>query len=467
MPDIVIIPDSGLINFYYSDTNNPIATAVVSGENLVFLSQSGQINIQDLKVSGSLDTSSLSTTSSVNTSDYLLVEQNGFINRSTVTNAQYKFPSDLTVSLTNNRTFGRYVNGAVIPASGKTPAEVIGLAIVEPISPTVTLTSSTTIPFNQTAISNVLNFTHTINSLNSTISSASLEWRRNDTGSWNVLSTSTGTPGTSTHSLTDTSFNAQPFNYRRIVTDNVSASTTGTLNISPAAYVAPTISFTVTGPNTTSPETSSIREKGNVSSSISGLITKRSNNVDLTNYIIQYSVDNGSWTNIGSPISISSSPHTIAPTGHNPTANKTASNIRYQIIVNDQFQATTSSASTINFYNMIFYGPSSTNPTTSSDIRSLPNKALNISATNPTNPFTFNTGSTDKYYSIVLPSGSSSPFGLLTQALNTTTNFDTTSQFILNNVSVNDYDSTATSYRRYTHVVSEPYGNNNFSITRS
>ena len=116
---------------------------------------------------------------------------------------------------------------------------------------------------------------------------------------------------------------------------------------------------------------------------------------------------------------------------------------------------------------MIFYGPSSTNPTTSSDIKSLPNKVLNISATNPTNPITFNTGSTDKYYSIVLPSGSSSPFGLLTQALNTTTNFDTTSQFILNNVSVNDYGSTATSYRRYTHVVSEPYGNNNFSITRS
>lgn len=452
MPDIVIIPDSGLINFYYSDTNNPIATAVVSGENLVFLSQSGQINIQDLKVSGSLDTSSLSTTSSVNTSDYLLVEQNGFINRSTVTNAQYKFPSDLTVSLTNNRTFGRYVNGAVIPASGKTPAEVISLAIVEPISPTVTLTSPTTILFNQTGINNVLNFTHTINSLNSTISLASLEWRRNGTGSWTTLSTSTGTPDTFTHSLPDSSFNSQQFNYRRIVTDSVDASTTGTLNISPASYVAPTISFTITGPDTTSPETSSIREKGNVSSSISGLITRNSANVNLTNYVIQYSVNSGSWTNIGSSISISSSPHTIAATGHNPTSDKTASNIRYQIIVNDQFQATTSSTSTINFYNMIFYGSSSSAPNNSASVRDLSNKGFVAGSLKLGSPFDLNTGNTQSIYTVALPSG------LYTTVQVTDDDaLDAIMPYNKSVFTVNDYGDTTRDYDVYTMTNAAPY----------
>lgn len=464
MSDIIITPESGLINFYYSDTNNPIATAVVSGENLVFLSQSGQINIQDLKVSGSLDTSSLSIASSVNTSDYLLVEQNGFINRSTVTNTQYKFPSDLTVSLTNNRTFGRYINGAVIPASGKTPAEVISLAIVEPISPTVTLTSPTTILFNQTGINNVLNFTHTINSLNSTISSASLEWRRNGTGSWTTLSTSTGTPGTFTHSLPDSSFNSQQFNYRRIVTDSVGASTTGTLNISPASYVAPTISFTIAGPNTTSPETSSIREKGNVSTTLSGSITRNSTNVNLTNYVIQYSVNSGTWTNIGSSISISSSPHTITATGHNPTSDKTASNIRYQIIVNDQFQATTSSISTINFYNLIFYGPTSAAPTNSESVRGLPSKGFSSGALSIGSTFTLNTGSGLNIFTAAIPSGSTITEVLDLDALSA----NITSNYTNNVLSINDYGSTATNYNVYTLSNAVPYSSNHrHQITRS
>lgn len=456
MPDIIITPESGLINFYYSDSANPIATAVVSGENLVFLSQSGQIAIQDLKVSGSFDTSSLSTTSNVNISDYLLVEQNGLINRSTITNAQYKFPTDLTVSLSNNRTFGRYINGSVIPASGKTPAEVINLAIVEPINPTVSLSSSTTIAFNQTNINNVLNFSHTINSLNATVSSASLEWRRNNAGTWTVLSTSTTTPSSYTHSLTDTNFNTQPFNYRYIVTDSVGASATGTVNIIPASYSAPTIAFNISGVNLSTPETSLIREKGNVSSSISGLITSNSPNVNLSNYTIQFSVDNGSWTNMGSSISISSSPHTISPTGHNPIENKTATNIRYRISVVDAFQTTTSSMSTINFYNLIFYGPAASAPNNSSSVRALSDKGFVAGSLKLGTPFNLNTGNTQSIYTVALPSGSTISQVLDLDALSA----NITSNYINNSISVNDYGGTATNYNVYTMTNSVPYSSN-------
>jgi len=81
MADIVIVPDSGLINFYYSDNNNPIATAVVSGENLVFLSQSGQVIIQDIKATGTLDVTLLPTISSLNSSDLILIEKDNIVKK--------------------------------------------------------------------------------------------------------------------------------------------------------------------------------------------------------------------------------------------------------------------------------------------------------------------------------------------------------------------------------------------------
>jgi hypothetical protein len=464
MSDIIITPESGLINFYYSDNNNPIATAVVSGENLVFLSQSGQISIQDLKVSGSLDTSSLSVTGIVANNDYLLVEQNGTVNRSSISNAQYKFPSDLTVSLSNNRTFGRYINGSVIPASGKTPAEVINLAIVEPITPTVSLTSSTTIAFNQTAISNVLNFSYTINSLNATVSSASLEWRRNNSGSWTVLSTSTTNPSSYTHSLTDSSFNTQAFNYRYIITDNVGASATGTVNITPAAYVAPTISVTLTAPNATSPETSTVREKGNVSTTLSGTITRNSTNVNLTNYTIQYSIDNGAWTDVGSAVSIGPGTSSISSTNHNPTANSGASNIRYRIAVVDSYTTTYSSTSTINFYYLIFYGPSASAPSNSSNVRSLPTKGFITGSLALSNPFNLITGTQYNIFTVAMPNSSSITQVLDLDALNA----NITSEYQNNNISVNDYAGNSNNYNVYILTIAVPYTTSHrHQITRS
>lgn len=81
MSDIVIVPESGLINFYYSDNNNPIATAVVSGENLVFLSQSGQIVVQDFKATGTLDVTLLNTISTLDSSGLILVEKDNIVQK--------------------------------------------------------------------------------------------------------------------------------------------------------------------------------------------------------------------------------------------------------------------------------------------------------------------------------------------------------------------------------------------------
>ncbi len=53
------------------------------------------------------------------------------------------FASDITVSLSGGRTFGRYANGNVIPSTGKTANEVIELAAVEDIAPTYTIATHT------------------------------------------------------------------------------------------------------------------------------------------------------------------------------------------------------------------------------------------------------------------------------------------------------------------------------------
>jgi hypothetical protein len=461
--DIIIIPESGTIDFY-SSGNFPISSIVISGNNIVVSSPSGQIIIEDIKVSGSLDASSLPSTSTATNNDYILVEQSGLVNRSLISNTQYKFPSDLTVSLSNNRTFGRYINGSVIPASGKTPAEVINLAIVEPINPTVSLTSSTTIAFNQTNINNVLNFSYTINSLNATVSSSSLEWRRGGVGSWTVLSTSTTTPSSYTHSLTDTNFNTSAFNYRYIVTDSVGAATTGTLNITPAAYVAPGISISLTAPNATSPETSTLREKGNVSTTLSGTITRNSVNVSLTNYTIQYSVDSGAWTNVGTAVSIGPGTSSITSTNHNPVADNTASNIRYRVVVVDAYTTTTSSISTINFYYMIYYGPSASAPTNSTSVRALPSRGF-INGSSPlSNPFNLNTGTDHSIFTVALPNSSTITQVLDLDALNA----NITANYINSVITVNDYGGNSSNYNVYTLTNAVPYSSSHrHQISRS
>ena len=215
------------------------------------------------------------------------------------------FPADILVSLSPGKSFGKYTNGDLIPANGKSAVEVIIESLTEPIAPTISLNSSTTIGFNQTAISNVLTYTYSINSLGATAVSTTLEWRRNNTGSWTTLSTDINL-STFTHLLTDTGFNTQPFNYRYTVIDSQSATNLATKDITPASYIAPSITFSVIAATTSGTETNSKREKGNIESNISGLITRNSTDVGLSFYQLQYQKNGtGPWVNIGANVSIS------------------------------------------------------------------------------------------------------------------------------------------------------------------
>lgn len=368
-----------------------------------------------------------------------------------VDSPQFVFPTDLVVSLSSGKTFGKYLTGQTIPATGKTAAEVIEMAIVEPISPTVSLTSPTTIAFNQTAISNELTGAYTINSLGGSVSSVSLEWRRGGVGSWTVLSTSTTTPLYYTHTLTDTNFNTSAFNYRYVVTDSSTAQNIATLDITPSAYSAPSITLNVAGNSLTSPETDTKREIGNVSSTLSGTITRNSANVALTSYTVQYQVNGGSWNNVSglTGISISGASASIPSTVHNPTGDNTATSIAYRVQVVDAYTTTTSSTTTITFLYMIYYGSSASAPTNSASVRSLSSRIF----TDGSNPYNLLTGTTERIFTSAMPSTLS-----ITQVLDLDAlNVNITANYVLSTFNVNDAGGNAVSYKVYTMTNSIPY----------
>jgi hypothetical protein len=388
----------------------------------------------------------------------------GQVGASGYSGAQFTYSADLVVSLSNGKTFGRFVNGDVIPATGKTPAEVIQMAIAEALAPTVSLTSSTTIAFNQTAVSNVLNFSYTINSYGASVATAVLEWRRNNSGSWTTLTNVTSAT-TYTHTVTDTNYNTQPFNYRYTVVDTSNGTANATKDITPASYVAPSVSLTVAGTSIATPESNSTRERGNVSSDISGSVSRNSANVALTSYQLQYQSNGGSWVDIGTAVSIGPGSTSITPIVHNESSIKTSSTIGYRVKVIDAYQTYISSqvysgTSTITFYYALFYGPSASAPADSTAVRALPNKQF----TTYSNPFTLNTGTTYTNFTVAMPATLSLSSVIDLDSLN----IDITSSYILSTFNVDDGGGTAISYKVYTLTTGVAYSpSHRHQVTRA
>jgi hypothetical protein len=362
----------------------------------------------------------------------------------------FTFSAPIVVSLVAGRSFGRYVNGDTIPATGKTTAEVMLMALSQEIPPTVTLSSLTTISFNQTAISNVLTLTYSINTPGATAASVLLEWRRNNSGSWTTLSTDKNL-STFTHILVNPipfSVPPQPFNYRYRVTDSQGATNLATKDITPATYIAPTIALSVIAATKSGPETNSKREKGNIGSNLSGLITRNSPLVNLSYYQLQYQKNGDSWTNIGTTVSISGSTASISIYTHNDSLLNGSDSIGYRVRVQDVYQLTDGTASSVNFLNMIFYGTASSVPSTTGDVRSLPNRIL----TDGENPFILNNGSVENHFSVALPSPLT-----ISYVEDVNTNADITSNYVLDTFDVDDFGTTSTSYNVYTMTTAIPY----------
>ncbi len=363
-----------------------------------------------------------------------------------------EFDNDLIVSLSNGKSFGRYVDGDTIPSSGLTAIDVITMSVAEPINPTVSLTSSSSVDFNQVNVSINLNFSHTINTVGGSVTSASLEFRRGNSGSWTVLSTSTSTPSSFNHVFTDTAFNTSVLNYRYVIVDSAGATATATKNIQPDTYSSPSISLSVTAVAKTSPETNTSRERGNVDTNLSGSISRNENFVGLQTYTLQYRVANGTWSDLGSPVSIGPGNSAITLTNHNPVADNTATTLRYRVKVVDEFTTTFSSQKTVSLGFLAFQGPTTSTPTTSADVRGLSNRFFNSSS----NSFNLNTGNTVKTFTVAIPTSQ-----VITEVLDLDAlNANITAEYINTPFSVDDAGGTPVAYNVYTMNIAVPYPSN-------
>ena len=305
-----------------------------------------------------------------------VVENNGelqtrFLSASII--PQYTFTKDLTVSLGGTKTFGRYVNGDVIPAIGKTTPQILELALIEPITPDAALVSAgPTITFNQASITNNLTLTYKLCSLGASVDLAAtkLEYSRNNT-TFTTITSWSSTPAISlsySHILTDlltfsgatnsAGSNVTPFYYKYTITDTAGATRTVSTNVTPQTYTAPSISPTAL---------TTTRYKGDIASTYTGTLTRNSANIALSSYQIQRNVSGGGFVNRSSLIYITTNP---ASTGVTFTDNDAtivnATSVAYRLMYTDLYVttkgfgpqvATSSTTGTVNFVhkNILFY----------------------------------------------------------------------------------------------------------------
>ena len=288
-----------------------------------------------------------------------------------------------------------------------------------------------------------------------------------------MLTTSTANPLNYDHTFTVGSFFTTVLNYQYIITDSAGAITTGSANLTPQAYSAPTISLTVattTGGGFTN-ETNSLRERGNVGSTISGTITRNRVNAPITSYSVQYQVNgSGAFTDVpglsavpvtGNPSSIS-----IPSTSHNDAGLNTSTSLVYRVQVVDTYQTSTSSSTTITFQYGIFYGPSASAPTNSAGVRALGTKTL-VSAGGTT---VLDTGNTFINFTMALPTTVAATDTITSVIDLDALNADITTSYTsgLSTFNVNDGGGTAVSYKVYTMTIASPYASSHrHSITRA
>ena len=357
------------------------------------------------------------------------------------------FAADVFVSLPFGKTVGRFISGDTIPAAGKTAEEVFNLIAQEPIAPTVSLSSSTSILFNQTAISNELVFAKTINTLGANVATAVLQWRRNNSGAWTTLMSNTGT-STYTHSLTDSAFNTQPFNYQYIVTDSAGATATATLTLTPQSYQSPSISFSAPASSLSiGIESNQIRERGNTSSVLQGSTSRNRINVPVSGFQYAVSFNGGSYTNIGTAGSLAAAGGAF--TNFTDTSiTSSATSAIYRVSVTDSYTTATASYN-ITYKYVIFYGPSAVAPSNSAGVRALSGKRF----TDAGNTFTLNTGAAQTIFTVAIPATMS-----LTQVLDLDAlNANITANYVLSTFNVNDGGGTPVAYKIYTLTNAIPY----------
>lgn len=302
-----------------------------------------------------------------------------------------KFTSNIVVSLSGGRTFGKYAHGETIPATGKTANEVIIMAAVQNVVPTASLSVSGSVPFGTTSTTLTATYSYAPNPPTGgpTISTVSLEFRRGGTGTWTVLSTSAGPY---THNLPYTRFLTSVINYRLVVTDSNGLSTTATYDVTPEAYSAPSVSSWSVGFTS--------RDLGDIARTITATITRNRTNVPITGWRLIRNA-NGTETTI-STNTVTTNPASISVSVSDSGFSTATTSLYYRLEYTDEYitsyaACTNETSSTVSFSHRFYYGASTlTDVTTVANIESLTAGSLTSGKASTITGVT--TSSTQYYY---------------------------------------------------------------------
>lgn len=149
----------------------------------------------------------------------------------------------------------------------------------------------------------------------------------------------------------------------------------------------------------------------------------------------------GAWTVLSTNTALTNYVHSFV--------NGSADQINYRYVVTDSQGSTATATRNVSFSYQVFYGPTSSVPTTSADVRALPSSRF-LSAGNT---FTLNTGSTEVNFSVAMPSTQSITQVIDLDALNA----NITAEYINNPFNVDDGGGTPVLYNVYTMTIAIPY----------
>jgi hypothetical protein len=280
------------------------------------------------------------------------------------------FTGNIKVSIPNGTSFGKYLDGDEIPASGLSANDVIIMACFNAKEPTLTFTPDT-IPFGFEGSKTLSStFGYTVNSLDALPSLVKIDKAKagitnpdsTKDSDWDILTSQnsgfTDKNGSVVQSdpITHTRFDRTPIKYRFTVHDNLGGKKTQVFELIPVAYSAPTISNVTIGSTT--------RYRGDAATTyapVSGsniTITKNSNYVKLKSYRFEKKIDNNLWATVGSSIAISDNnlgtafTQSFGSISYSAVAgDRNADTLSFRIVVIDEF----------NEYNLNLATPPSTN----------------------------------------------------------------------------------------------------------
>ena len=267
-------------------------------------------------------------------------------------------------------TVGGIVSGTQVSSlNGNTYSQLFDKLLFPAISPTVTLTSSSTIAFNQNSVSNVLNFSYIIRSVGASVQSAILTYKFGSGGLSNTLDTNVSdVTYTHIYSYGVNQYSNTPLIYTYTVTDTSGGTNTVSKTITPATYAAPSVNLSsyMQASSLTGPQSNTIREYGNVSTMLTSPTINNPNwpNVGLTSYQIQYSLNSGTWTNITGAsgfLNASGGDSNYISSYTDSVLSSTANTIQYRLQIIDSYTTNYYTYPVITFYSLYLFGYSTIN----------------------------------------------------------------------------------------------------------